>query len=245
MFHTRLPCPGWVGYSEANLRRATIYFPVIGWLVGGWTALVYAVCSLVLSVEVSIVLSVIAGVWLTGAFHEDGWADVCDGFGGGWTKPRILEIMKDSRVGAYGVIGLVLLLMLKFFSLRALADWHLVAVLVVAHSLSRTTALTLIYSHAYAGNQESKAKPVAEGLRLGELCLALLLGLVPLVGLIIWQNQVEYLLVLVVLLALKLYLGWYFTKWIGGYTGDCLGATQQLAEVIIYLFFSAQLTVNN
>ncbi|MBC7921687.1 MAG: adenosylcobinamide-GDP ribazoletransferase [Ferruginibacter sp.] len=246
MFYTRLPCPAWVGHSADYLPRATVYLPVIGWIVGGWTALVYTVCALVLGVDTAVVLSMIAGVWLTGAFHEDGWADVCDGFGGGWTKLRILAIMKDSRVGAYGAIGLVLMLMLKFFSLRTLAGSQLVPALLVGHSLSRTTALTLIYSHAYVReNEDSKAKPVAKGLHFGELCVALGLGLLPLAGLVVWQGQAGLLLVLIPLLGLKLYLGWYFTKWIGGYTGDCLGATQQLAEVVTYLFFNAQLTMNN
>ncbi|HAS42487.1 MAG TPA: adenosylcobinamide-GDP ribazoletransferase [Microscillaceae bacterium] len=240
MFYTRIPVPHWVDHKPEYLNKATIYFPVIGWMVGGYTALIYFLCQLFFPVELAILLSFAAGIWMTGAFHEDGFADVCDGFGGGWTQEKILTIMKDSRVGAFGAIGMIILFLVKFFALKALAqDLKIVPILIIAHTLSRYTALTFIFTHEYVReNEDSKAKPIAKKLSMWELLVATILGQLPL---LLLYPQWSAFLVLVPLLLLKQYLAWYFKKWIGGYTGDCLGATQQLTEVVIYLFFIAWL----
>jgi adenosylcobinamide-GDP ribazoletransferase len=243
-FYTRLPIPAWVGYSDELLNKATIYFPVVGWLVGGLTAAVYASGQLLFRQnEVALLLSLGAGILLTGAFHEDGFADTCDGFGGGWTKLRILEIMKDSRLGTYGAVGLVLLLGLKLAALRGLSPVGVGVALLVAHPLSRATALSCIYTHPYAReNEDSKAKPVAQKISLAELTTGLLLGALPLLVYAIWAHRPALLLVLLPLAAAKTWMARYFQRWIGGYTGDCLGAIQQVAEVVVYLFFLLQTT---
>jgi adenosylcobinamide-GDP ribazoletransferase len=242
MFYTRIPCPSWIGHSEEKLNKSTVYFPVVGWMVGGAAAAVYWGLQLLFSPDVALLLSMVAGILLTGAFHEDGFADVCDGFGGGWTKLRILEIMKDSRLGTYGVTGLGLMLALKFLALRSMAPGAVVPVLLVAHALSRTTALSFIYTHEYAReNEDSKAKPIAKKLSTLDFGVGLLLGLLPLLVYAAWLRNGWLLLVLLPLWLVKTYLARYFTRWIGGYTGDCLGATQQVAEVLIYLFFCSRL----
>jgi adenosylcobinamide-GDP ribazoletransferase len=245
MFYTRVPCPRWVGHSEEMLNKSTIYFPVIGWLVGGAAGLAFWVLSHFFPPNLAILLSMVVSILMTGAFHEDGFADVCDGFGGGWTQERILDIMKDSRLGTYGAAGLGLILALKFYALQAINHRSLyilqsiIPVLIVAHSLSRATALTFIYTHEYArANEDSKAKPVAKKLSFGELAVGVGLGLLPLLAYAIWLRNPWLLLVLLPLWLVKAYLARYFQKWIGGYTGDCLGATQQVAEVVVYLFFS-------
>lgn len=239
MFYTRLPIPGWVTYSDEKLNQATVYFPLIGWLVGGVAAGSYWAARLLLPPDVALLLSMVAGILLTGAFHEDGFADVCDGFGGGWTAERILEIMKDSRLGTYGATGLALLLALKFAALRELHPASLAPVLVVAHALSRATALTFIFSHDYAraNDTSGKSKPVAKKISRRELGLGLAFGLLPLLAYAAWLGSFAPLLVLPLLAAAKWGLARYFQRWIGGYTGDCLGATQQIAEGLIYLFF--------
>lgn len=237
MFYTRVPCPRWIGHSEELLNKSTIYFPLIGWLVGGAAGLIYWGLSHLFPADVALLLSMVASILLTGAFHEDGFADVCDGFGGGWTQARILEIMKDSRLGTYGAAGLGLMLALKFVALRSLPPAAVVPVLVVAHALSRATALTFIYTHDYArANEDSKAKPVAKKMSGAELLVGLAFGLLPLLAYAAWLGSPWLLLVLLPLGLVKLYLGRFFQRWIGGYTGDCLGATQQVAEVVVYLF---------
>src|SRR3569833_79355 len=114
MFFTRIPCPKWVDHSEEYLNKSSKYFPVVGIIVGSISALIFWLFQLFFPVEIALIFSIIASILTTGAFHEDGFADVCDGFGGGWTKDKILLIMKDSRVGAFGVIGLISILAGKY-----------------------------------------------------------------------------------------------------------------------------------
>ncbi len=253
MFYTRIPCPKWVTHSEEYLNKATIYFPVMGWLVGSVTTLILLLGLQIWSLAIALILSIIGGILLTGAFHEDGFADVCDGFGGGWTQTKILEIMKDSRVGAYGVIGMIGMVGLKYVALyQAISiltmskttylSTGIAFLLLIGHTLSRFTAVTILYRFPYArANEDSKAKPVAKQLAASELLIALGFTLIPIGGFIYWQQSVAILWLAVPLLLLHIGLGRYFMKWIGGYTGDCLGATQQLAEVIVYLCFANNL----
>ncbi|AFM05162.1 cobalamin-5'-phosphate synthase [Bernardetia litoralis DSM 6794] len=242
MFYTRIPVPKWVGYSDEQVNKSSIYFPFIGWFVGGVAALVFVGSEFLFSHYVAIILSMIATILMTGAFHEDGFADVCDGFGGGWEKMKILEIMKDSRIGAYGMIGMALLLLLKYTALLTLFEYMAISslnsfwiIFLIGHSLSRFTALTFVYTHEYAREDlSSKVKPIAKKLSATEIIVSSVFGFLPIFLFSPWAVGA---LVIAPLFALKLYLGHYFKKWIGGYTGDCLGATQQVSEVIIYLYF--------
>lgn len=236
MFYTRIPCPKWVDHSEEYLNQATRYFPLIGGLVGLASGMVFWLSTFLLPSPVGVVLSMICSILMTGALHEDGFADVCDGFGGGWTKAKILTIMKDSVIGAYGVIGMVLILLLKFLLLSELVGSFsvqlVVIVLICAHSISRLGAVLMVYSMKYAReNEDSKAKPVAKGISMSSLIAAALFGTAPLFLL----DNYWFFLTMVPVVLTKTYLSYYFKKWIGGYTGDCLGATQQTCEIIFYL----------
>ena len=235
MFYTRIPCPSWVDHSEDRLNKATRYFPLIGWIVGCACACVLYVSTWIFPISVSVVLSLIIGVLMTGAFHEDGLGDVCDGFGGGWTKSKILDIMKDSRMGAYGVIGLLLLFSLKIATLISLAEnniWFCVQSLLLAHVLSRFMAVSFIFTHEYVREDAaSKVKPIAKELSLNNL----LISAIWLIPAFLLFNSPYILLIILPVYAMKMYLAAYFTKWIGGYTGDCLGATQQITEVFTLL----------
>ena len=247
MFYTRIPCPKWVDHSEEYLNAATRYFPVIGWIVGSISSLVLIGSQFVLPLPVSVALSIVAGILITGAFHEDGFAEVCDGFGGGWKKQRILEIMKDSRVGAYGVTGIVCLLLLKLTLLNGVVlmmrdqpeedlwKYGVIALIIVsAHSTSRFVAATFIFTHEYVRETEdSKIKPVAQKMNAVALIQTAFWGLLPMAALCYIQPW--YGIAVAVLLLVKWFLGRYFTKWIGGYTGDCLGATQQVCEIFFYM----------
>jgi adenosylcobinamide-GDP ribazoletransferase len=242
LFYTRLPVAGWVGHQPNYLNQATRYLPVIGWLVGLISAVTFLGATYLFSPSLGILFSMIASILVTGAFHEDGFADVCDGFGGGWTKERILEIMKDSRLGTYGVVGLILIMAAKFFSLQQLAGLSqeqplvLVLIFIAGHSLSRYTAATFIFTHPYVRlSEDSKVKPVAQATGKYNFFLATVLAFIPLMALILLANKPLLPAILLPLYLLRWYLGRYFNKWLGGYTGDCLGATQQVCEVFIYL----------
>ena len=244
MFYTRIPCPKNITHDSTYLNKATRYFPLIGWIVGAIGAFVFVATYKVFdSVELSILLSLVANILTTGAFHEDGFADVCDGFGGGWTKEKILKIMKDSAIGAYGAIGLVLLFAVKFFAIKKVIDTDLndtlilvecLLTFIMVHALSRLTAISIIFTTDYVREDElSKSKPIAKQNTWKEIFGAFLFGLVPL--LFIVYSAWKYIFILIPLIVLRFFAIRYFKKWIGGYTGDCLGAVQQLAEVVIYL----------
>jgi adenosylcobinamide-GDP ribazoletransferase len=244
MFYTRIPCPSWVGYSDGQLNRSTRYFPVIGWIVGGLVAGTFAAAQLVLPATVAVILALGVGVLATGAFHEDGFADLCDGFGGGTTRQRVLDIMKDSRVGAFAVIGLVLLFALKIASLSALAGfgvWQVVAAVLYAHVLSRWCVVTIIFSNEYArADLTSKVKPIGKKISRRGLAAATV-WVLPFVGLAWWQPW--WLLAAPVAFAVRLLLARWFRTRLGGYTGDCLGAAQQVIETVTVLVALACLSV--
>jgi len=240
MFYTRIPCPKNISHDPEYLNKATRYFPLIGWIVGSISFVAFYVSSLFLSTETAVILAIITSILTTGAFHEDGFADVCDGFGGGWTKEKILMIMKDSAIGAYGAIGLVLLFLLKFKLLSESvllfsSEKYLVFLLFIsAHSLSRLAAISIIFTHQYSRDDaSSKSKPIAKNHSWKEVFGSFFFGLIPLLALSYFQYKI--LLVLIPVFLTRYFLARYFQKWIDGYTGDCLGATQQVCEVVYYL----------
>lgn len=232
MFFTRIPCPKWIDHSPEILNKSTRYFSLVGILVGMISAGFYLLASLLFSNEIALIISMVASIWTTGAFHEDGFADVCDGFGGGWTKDKILLIMKDSRLGTYGTVGIVFLLASKFTTLHELPNSFIPLVLISGHSISRFTATLLIFTHPYVREtDDSKSKPAADKMSLNNLMISAFFGLLPL---IFFQNHLIF-LVLIPLFITKWWMGNFFKKWIGGQTGDCAGALQQLSEFVYYL----------
>jgi adenosylcobinamide-GDP ribazoletransferase len=237
MFYTRIPCPKNIDHNPDYLNKASRYFPFIGWIVGGISFAVYYFSSFLFSNDIAIILAIIAGILTTGAFHEDGFADVCDGFGGGWTKEKILIIMKDSAIGAYGAIGLVLLFLLKFESLSTLSSQSTICNLLLfvsAHALSRLAAISIVFTHQYSRDDAtSKSKPIAQSYTWREALGAFFFGLMPLLFLSYFQWQFSLSIIPVIIV--RFFLARYFQKWIDGYTGDCLGATQQVCEVVFYL----------
>ena len=237
MFYTRIPCPKNIDHNPDYLNKASRYFPFIGWIVGGISFAVYYFFSIIFSQDIAIILAIIAGILTTGAFHEDGFADVCDGFGGGWTKEKILIIMKDSAIGAYGAIGLVLLFLLKFQALSTLSSLSAICNLLLfgsAHAISRLAAISIVFTHEYSRDDaSSKSKPIAQSYTWREVWSAFFFGLMPLLFLSYFQWQ--FALAIIPVIIARFFLARYFQKWIDGYTGDCLGATQQVCEVVFYL----------
>jgi adenosylcobinamide-GDP ribazoletransferase len=241
-YYTRIPVPALLPYNSGFLNASSRYITLIGCIVGAFSFGVFYFANFILGASIALVLSIAASILLTGALHEDGFADVCDGFGGGWTKERILEIMKDSRLGTYGTIGIILIIALKFLALQQLSNiigndlWLLLLIFIVPHAISRFTAISLIYFYSYAGKDEgSKAKPVTEAPDMYNFWIALLFAIIPLGALVIISHKPWLLLVIILLYVQKLVMGKYFNRKIGGYTGDCLGAVQQVAELVTYM----------
>jgi adenosylcobinamide-GDP ribazoletransferase len=246
-FFTRLPVTGglarWVGFSPAMLRASAAHFPGVGWLVGAAACLAFAVTALALPVSpytplAAAVASTACTVWLTGAFHEDGLADLADGLGGSAERERALAIMKDSRIGAYGAIALLLALLLKVALLAVLASvapLAVLAALLAAHAVSRFWPLVLIRTLAYVGDADgSKSKPLAERITTAAVWTGAAWSSVPLAlaGLALGAP-----FALAGLAASALAAAWMrrlLARRLAGFTGDALGATQQLAELAFY-----------
>ena len=265
-FFTRIPVTGrladWVGFSPAMLRASAAYFPAVGVVVGGLVVLLTAALMHYLPASyaplVAAALGTVWSVWLTGAFHEDGLADVADGLGGSYDRERALIIMKDSRVGAFGAIAVVLALLSKVALLALLGAvgtlWMCFA-LMAGHVISRTWPLLIIRWLPHVGDEAgSKSKPLADQISTNSLAVALLwcagaLALSAFIAAAVLSGSdprplvtVQMLSVLKVLACGGLtsvlafvYLLRLFARRLQGFTGDCLGTTQQLCEIAFYL----------
>ncbi|MGQ0699791.1 MAG: adenosylcobinamide-GDP ribazoletransferase [Panacagrimonas sp.] len=246
-YFTRIPIPAWVGWSAFELNRSARYFPLVGAGVGLVGATVLGLASLVLPATLAVVLSMIATIVLTGAFHEDGLADAADGFGGGYEPQRVLSIMQDSRIGSFAAVALSLVLLAKFSALVSLLGMGIgtaATVLAVAHAASRAGALGVMAALPHVRAEDSsKAKPVAEGIGPAEWGTGILLGLLPLALAVVLDRTSpgSAALALAAAVVVPVLAARYYRRRIGGYTGDCLGATQQASELAIYIAFCAQL----
>ncbi len=223
-FLTRLPVP----VADVPLARAARWFPVAGALVGGIAGAVLLAVSAVLPVPLAAGVAVAAGVLVTGALHEDGLADTADGLGGGRTRERALEIMRDSRIGSYGALALVFSVMLRWTALAGLAPGEGAVALVVAHAVSRglmpaVPLLTRCARPHGLGN-------MLDGVRAADAGLALLLALA--VSLLAGGDGLVAFAV--ALLASGAMLAWVARR-LGGYTGDGIGAVQQVGEIAVLL----------
>ncbi len=247
-FFTRIPITGrlaqWVGYSPALLNASSAHFPGVGWPVAAVAAASYAALHQglgggPLAPLVAAVFSTVATVLLTGGFHEDGLADVADGLGGSLQRERALEIMKDSRIGAFGAMALVLALLAKTSLLAHLGTHSLGAALAAlggAHVLSRWWPLLLIHGMAYAGDADgSKSKPLAQHISGRALGAGFLWCIVPLA--LVWQAQTALFLIASCTVSglAAAAMRQRFAQRLQGFTGDCLGAVQQVSEIGFYL----------
>lgn len=265
-FFTRIPVTRWVDFQEHYLNQAARYFPWVGWITGVLCAMALLLFSQIFPITLAVLLSTAFGILLTGAFHEDGFADTCDGMGGGWTKDQVLTIMKDSRLGTYGATGLFFMLGLKCTALASMPVEVAAMALVFGHVVSRYLSTTLLRTMTYVQDiDKSKSKPLATQLSDRSLVIATL-SLAPLVVLLpaLMPPLIPLLMpphmplqpstmggissmgnLVLALLILGAGTRWlaaaYFRHRIGGYTGDCLGALQQVSEVAVYLVFLAWL----
>ena len=229
-FLTRLPVPSRLAITEEELGRAAAYFPLVGVIVGGLTAGIYVLALRAVSVWVAIFIALVFAAFITNAFHEDGLADTFDGLGGGWTKERALEIMRDSRIGTYGALALIFLVLGKFAILAEMRMEQVWRWLIVAHVASRWTVLPLCRWLPYA-RPEGQGKLVAKQIILSALVIGSLTFLLTLL-LFPWRTALIAVAVTIVVTFLS---GLYYKRRLGGITGDCLGATNQITELLLYL----------
>jgi adenosylcobinamide-GDP ribazoletransferase len=246
VFFSRIPIPLRSGYDQTLLAQAGRYLPLVGLIVGVVAGGTFWLSALIIPVPPAIILSMAIAVIATGAFHEDGLADTADGFGGGWTVERKLEIMKDSRVGTYGAIALVLSMLLRFHLLTAVFERLLLDAQLGGSTLSpiSRTALVIVTVHLGARlvpvfvmawldyvrlDETSKVKPVAKSISAGSVVTACCFSVIATWTLGFLQELIGLALTLPTAALASL----FFRKQIGGYTGDTLGASEQFGELVL------------
>ncbi len=230
-FFSRIPVPASTPYSPELLNQSSRYLSLVGLLLGALQVLVLLTAAQLLPFSIAVLLSLMAGLVLTGAFHEDGLADTADGLGGGLSLERKLEIMKDSRVGTYGLVTLFSVFLIKWQSLQAL-DTQAVWALVLVAGLSRATAVSLTFVLPYQQlDVVSKTKPIATSLQKRAL-LSIWLFVLPLLYFVPLPLALSLLATLALSFSL---LYFYYRSQLQGYTGDLLGAAQQMSELSCYL----------
>lgn len=222
-----------IDYSQALMNQSSVYFPLVGLLLGALYAALFALYSLALGPLVSILLVIGVHLWITGAFHEDGLADSIDALGGGYTLEARLRIMKDSRIGTYGTVALFMALALKAALLLDIEQVWLA--LLITPCAARLTPLVLMHTMAYVTDPDkSKSKPVAQGFSRRRLIAAI--GFVLLAGLLLSPWAANLLLIIALAVTLIVFAwGYNLHRNLGGYTGDALGASVVFTELALLL----------
>lgn len=234
MFYSRIPVGNIQDLQSSELNQATRYLPLVGLCLGILMSICYWFVIQILPLNISIILVMALGVLLTGAFHEDGFADTCDGLGGGWTKAQKLNIMKDSRLGTYGAVGLLFLILMKYNLLLQMPLEQWIPILILTQFLSRVSPILLIATLEYVRlDESSKVKQVASGLSGKDLLFVII------------QMSVLFLVLnrflpinwlagsLAAVAVVTLTWRWFLLRQLQGYTGDTLGAAQQISEISI------------
>ena len=247
-FFTRIPITGhlgdWVDYSPEALRKSAAYFPAVGWIVGVITALSYWLIAsklpdLPATPLVAAFASTFVGLMLTGGFHEDGLADLTDGLGGSMKREKALEIMKDSRIGSFGTLSLIIALGGKISLLTLLGQQDIILAcfaLFGAHISSRFAPLFLIRFQSHVGDEDgSKSKPLSDAISWSTLSVGAFWWLASLFLLHITYSDVPWWGAIIGTVLTLIWMFKLLAKRLNGFTGDGLGATQQVCEIGFYL----------
>ncbi len=229
-FLTRIPMPA-TNFDANSLSRSIKFFPLVGLVVGSGAVLLQRLTIRHFDRDITALLVLIYLVLITGCFHEDGLADSADGFGAGRNRDQILMIMKDSRIGSYGATALVLSLLARYLLLLSLPLEHFAAFVVSSQVLSRWSSLPLSYLLPAAREQNSQGAQIAKLTSKSSLVFASLFSFAIVAFLLRW-SAIGPIFLAILTVALS---GWFYFRRIGGVTGDCFGATNQLTEIAVYL----------
>jgi adenosylcobinamide-GDP ribazoletransferase len=219
-----------IAFESDSLSRAIKFFPLVGLVVGSGAVMLQKVLTAHLNRPLIALLVLTYLVLITGFLHEDGLADTADGFGGGWTKDRILAILRDSRIGSYGATALALSLLARYLLLSSIPMEHFASYIISAHVLCRWSSLPLSYILPPAREQEGQGARIA---RLTSLP-SLLFGSIFAAVIVIFALRRASVVPLLATLVVVVLSGWFYYRKIDGVTGDCFGATNQLTEIAVY-----------
>ena len=228
-FLTRIPLPS-PRYETDSLARAVKFFPLVGLVVGSGAALLHRLLMPHLSRPLVALVLLVYLVLITGCLHEDGLADTADGFGGGRNKEKILLILKDSRIGSYGATALTVSLLARYLLLASLPLEHFAAYLISAHVLCRWSSLPLSYFLSPAREQDGQGFRIAQLTSTSSLTIGSVFSFAVVIFALRWAAVAPILSALLVVILS----GWFYYRKIGGVTGDCFGATNQLTEIAVY-----------
>jgi adenosylcobinamide-GDP ribazoletransferase len=228
-FLTRIPMPA-IAFEADSLSRATKFFPLVGLMIGSSAVLLQRMLTFHINRPLAAVIVLLYLVLITGCLHEDGIADTADGLGGGRTRDQMLAILKDSRIGSYGATALVLSLLARYLLLASLPLEHFAAYVISSHVLCRWSSLPLSYLLTSAREQEGQGARIAELTSLASLILGSIFSFAVVAFALRWSALAPALAaILTVVLS-----GWLYARKIGGVTGDCFGATNQVTEIAVY-----------
>jgi adenosylcobinamide-GDP ribazoletransferase len=235
-FLTRLPIASITDLPPDWLARCAKYMPLVGALVGAIAGGVILVTAIIFPEPLPVIMGLAAAIALTGALHEDGLADTADAFGGGRTRERRLEIMRDSRIGTYGTIALIVVLALKAAALIPLDHMSAACVLIAGYAGARLAAVLTLCMLSHASDGATKVSQKTSDMTLPEIAVAIALGLIP--GLILLQSA-TFLISMFFAFAAAAAMALIAKRRIGGYTGDVLGAVEQIFETTFFIFAAA------
>lgn len=231
---TRLPLWRITDIPQRYYSEAVVYWPLVGWLTGGFTAAVMYVCAFVMPWHMAIVVGLTAKLILTGALHEDGLADFCDAFGCGGGKERILAIMKDSHIGTYGVLSLIMYYALMFTTLSSIDCMLAVLAVAACDPFAKMCAGQITNFLPYARSEGAKNRISYARMSLSQIVLQILFGIIPTAAFVFFTSAAMALsLIAPIVTAILLIL--YLRNKIGGYTGDCCGATYLICELVMLM----------
>lgn len=243
-FLTRIPIPANIEYSADRLAASTRYYPAVGILIGIAVAIIYWITSLALPPIAAALISTGVGLLITGAFHEDGLADTFDGIGGAHDRQRALEIMKDSRIGTFGTLALLIVIGTKVAAIASMPNNTAIAALVIAHSLSRSAIVLTITTSKYASKQ-GLGSIFANRLNPTNLIVAMTISAIPMIIATLTLSLAMPTIIFAICGAIAGYIliRLYYQPKLHGYTGDTLGATQQTVELGIYIAITASAAI--
>ena len=228
-FLTRIPTPS-IAFEADSLSRATKFFPLVGLVVGSGAIILQKLLGGHLNRSLAALVVLIYLVLVTGCLHEDGLADSADAFGGGRTREQILAIFRDSRIGSYGATALVLSLLARYLLLASLPLEHFAAYVISSQVLCRWSSLPLSYFLSPARGQDGQGARIANLTSLASLIFGSVFGFA-VVAIALRRSAAAPLLATIFIVASS---GWFYATEIEGVTGDCFGATNQLAEIAVY-----------
>lgn len=245
IFFTRLPF--WRVYQppQASYKAVVEFWPLTGWLTGGAMAATLYFGSIILPWSVAVIAAIVVRLLITGALHEDGLADFLDGFGGGGDRARILAIMKDSHIGTYGVLGLILYMLLLGTALYSMTPRVAALIVFAADPFAKMVTSQLVNMLPYARREEeAKNKTVYRKPSLAAGLSLTVQGLLPM-ALMIWLTGISWYLIIAIPALVMYFLYLLLLRKIQGYTGDCCGAVCLLVELAVYLVACSQFFIAN